>query len=79
MIGADTFSTYSITNDMRDFDKPPVPIQRQVREINEAPAVVTYVGPGTYRVLDDQGRPHKFAIKSLCYCSTIPVFCHHRT
>jgi hypothetical protein len=48
MIGVNTFSTYSITNDMRDFDKPPVLIHRQVQGINEAPAVVTYVGPGTY-------------------------------
>jgi hypothetical protein len=72
-IGVDSLSTYCITNSMSDFIEKPKPIRRKIKGINDAPAQLTCVGKGIFKILDSKGRQHKFYIDKLYYCSTVPM------
>jgi hypothetical protein len=72
-VGIDSLSTYCITNDLRDFTETPTSIRREVRGIQNIPATITYVGRGSFAIIDDDGQNCEIKIKQLYYYSSASV------
>jgi GAG-pre-integrase domain len=72
-LGIDTLSTYCLTNDMADFVGKPTREATSIDGIGgKASSTITYVGRGTFRIVDDLGETCEIPVPNLCYCKTVP-------
>jgi hypothetical protein len=69
----DTFSTYCLTNEMKDFSSPSNRVRANVTGVaGKDSSTITYQGEGVFRVVDDYGETCKIPIPYLYYCETVP-------
>jgi hypothetical protein len=71
-VGVDTFSTYCLTNDLKDFSRRPTRCNHQVLGVSNTPTAITHKGQVTYVVTDDEGRTCPIHVPAMYYCPSIP-------
>jgi hypothetical protein len=73
-LGIYTLSTYFLTNDMGDIIKGTgSEVQANVTGIGgRKSSTITYVGAGTFRIIDDTGQTCELPVPELYYCPTVP-------
>ena len=72
-VGIDSLSTYCITNDVNDYTEPPSAIRREVKGIQQDPALITIKGKGKFRIVEQGGATVELLVDQLYYCNSAPV------